>query len=93
MYKGSVCVSKKEFKPKRQAAKTYRNHEDFNYCQEHETRISDLALKRPKKGEPKILSTAGDECERVEVERRFSIVKRKCGIGLVIAKLRETALT
>ena len=32
-----------------------------------------------------------DECERVEVERRFSLAKRKCGMGLVIAKLRETA--
>ena len=31
-----------------------------------------------------------DECERVEVERRFSLAKRKCGMGLVTAKLRET---
>jgi len=27
----------------------------------------------------------------VEVERRFSLAKRKCGMGLVTAKLRETA--
>ena len=27
----------------------------------------------------------------MEVERRFSLAKRKCGIGLVTAKLRETA--
>ena len=32
-----------------------------------------------------------DECERVEVERRFSLAKRKCGMELVTAKLRETA--
>lgn len=32
-----------------------------------------------------------DECEREEVERRFSLAKRKCGMGLVTAKLRETA--
>ena len=32
-----------------------------------------------------------DECERVEVEHRFSLAKRKCGMGLVTAKLRETA--
>ena len=32
-----------------------------------------------------------DECERVEVKRRFSLAKRKCGMGLVTAKLRETA--
>ena len=27
----------------------------------------------------------------MEVERRFSLTKRKCGMGLVTAKLRETA--
>ena len=32
-----------------------------------------------------------DECERGEVERRFSLAKRKCGMGLVTAKLQETA--
>lgn len=30
-------------------------------------------------------------CERVEVERRFSLSKRKCGMGLITAKLQETA--
>ena len=32
-----------------------------------------------------------DECERVEVERKFSLGKRKCGKGLVTAKLEDTA--
>lgn len=32
-----------------------------------------------------------DECERVEVERRFSLAKRKCGMELVTTKLRKTA--
>ena len=27
----------------------------------------------------------------MEVERRFSLAKRKCGMGLVTAKLRDTA--
>jgi len=27
----------------------------------------------------------------VEVERRFSLAKRKCGMGRITAKLRETA--
>lgn len=31
-----------------------------------------------------------DECERVEVERRFGLAKRKCGMGLITARLRET---
>lgn len=32
-----------------------------------------------------------DQCERVEVERKFSLAKRKCGMGLVTAKLETTA--
>lgn len=32
-----------------------------------------------------------DECERVEVERKFSLGKRKCGMGLVTAKPEDTA--
>ena len=31
-----------------------------------------------------------DECERVEVERKFSLVKRKCGMGMIVTRLKET---
>ena len=33
-----------------------------------------------------------DKCERVEVEYRFSLAKRKCGLGLITTKLAETTL-
>lgn len=69
------------------ADKIYRNRENLNYCKELGIRLSGSALGRPKKGE----TDYRDECERVEVERRFSLAKRKCGMGLVTAKLRETA--
>ena len=47
---------------------------------------------RPKKGETRDKTQDyRDACERVEVERRFSLVKRKCSMELVTAKLRETA--
>ena len=47
---------------------------------------------RPKKGEDRNKAQDyRDECERVEVERKFSLGKRKCGMGLVTAKLEETA--
>ena len=50
------------------------------------------ALGRPGKGETRDKAQDDrDECHRVEVERRFSLAKRKCGMGLVTAKLRETA--
>ena len=74
------------------ADKLYRNRENLNYCKAHGIRLSGPALGRPKKGETiDKAQDYRDECERVEVERRFSLAKRKCGMGLVTAKLRETA--
>lgn len=74
------------------ADKIYRNRENLTYCKEHGIRLSGPALGRPKKGEIRDKTQDyRDECERVEVERKFSLAKRKCGMGLVTAKLRETA--
>ena len=72
--------------------KIYRNRENISYCKERGIRLSGPALGRPKKGEDRNkVQDYRDECERVEVERKFSLGKRKCGIGLVTAKLEETA--
>ena len=78
--------------PKRILAdKLYRNRSNLNYCKERGIRLSGPALGRPRKGEQRDgAQDYRDECERVEVERKFSLVKRKCGMGLVTAKLRET---
>ena len=74
------------------ADKIYRNQENLAYCKERGIRLSGPALGRPRKGEYRDKTQDyRDECERVEVERRFSLAKRKCGMGLVTAKLRETA--
>ena len=74
------------------ADKIYRNRENLSYCKMHGIRLSGPALGRPKKDETRDKAQDyRDECERVEVERRFSLAKRKCGMGLVTAKLRETA--
>lgn len=74
------------------ADKIYRNRENLRYCKEHGIRLSGPALGRPKKGDIRDKEQDyKDECERVEVERRFSLSKRKCGMGLVTAKLQETA--
>jgi len=62
------------------------------YCKEHGIRLSGPALGRPKKNEIRDKEQDyKDECERVEVERRFSLSKQKCGMGLVTTKLQETA--
>ncbi len=74
------------------ADKIYRNRDNLRYCKEHGIRLSGPALGRPKKNEIRDKEQDyKDECERVEVERRFSLSKRKCGMGLVTAKLQETA--
>ena len=74
------------------ADKIYRNRENLSYCRERGIRLSGPALGRPKKGETRDKAQDyRDECQRVEVERRFSLAKRKCGMGLVMARLRETA--
>ena len=72
--------------------KIYRTRENLRYCKEHNIRMSGPALGRPKRTtEYDAKQAHTDECERVEVERRFSLAKRKCGMGLVRAKLQETA--
>ena len=74
------------------ADKIYRNRENLSYCKARGIRLSGPALGRPKKGEDRNKAQDyRDECERVEVERKFSLGKRKCGMGLVTAKLEETA--
>ncbi|MGN1141116.1 MAG: transposase [Oliverpabstia sp.] len=72
------------------ADKIYRNRENLSYCKEHRLRLSGPALCHPKKSETKDKAQDyRDECKRVEMECRFSLVKRKCGMGLVTTKLRE----
>lgn len=73
------------------ADKIYRNRDNLAYCKLHQIRLSGPALGRPKKGEIRDKKRDyQDECERVEVERRFSLAKRKCGMGLIVTKLEET---
>lgn len=73
------------------ADKIYRNRDNLAYCKLHHIRLSGPALGRPKKNDIRDKKQDYlDECERVEVERRFSLAKRKCGLGLIMTKLEET---
>ncbi|HIY37577.1 MAG TPA: transposase, partial [Candidatus Agathobaculum merdigallinarum] len=55
-------------------------------------RLAGPALGRPRKDDHRDKTQDRlDECERVEAERRFSLAKRKCGMGMITARLRETA--
>jgi hypothetical protein len=73
------------------ADKIYRNRDNLAFCKLHHIRLSGPALGRPKKDEMRDKKQDyRDECERVEVERRFSLAKRKCGMGIIVTKLEET---
>jgi len=78
--------------PKRVLAdKIYRNRENLRFCKEHGIRLSGPALGRPRKDEQvNKQQDYADICERVEVERRISLAKRKCGLGLLTTKLAAT---
>ena len=73
------------------ADKIYRNRENLAYCAERKIRLSGPALGRPKKDEIRNKKQDYiDETERIEIERKFSLAKRKCGIGLIVTRLQET---
>ena len=73
------------------ADKIYRNRDNLSYCKQHNIRLSGPALGRPKKdAEIDKKQNYIDECERVEVERKFSLAKRKCGMGIIVTRLKET---
>ena len=76
------------------ADKIYRNRENLNFCKENEIRLAGPALGRPKKDAiVNRVQNYLDECERVEVERAFSLAKGKFGMGLIRARLEDTTKT
>ena len=74
------------------ADKIYRNRDNLAYCKQHGIRLSAPAPGRPRKVVAADKKQAYlDECERVEVERRFSLAKRKCGMCLITVRLSPNA--
>lgn len=71
----------------------YRNRENISYCSNLGIRLSGKKLGRPKKdtdskAEKKIAYQ--DNTDRIEVERKFSLAKRKFGLGLLLTKREDT---
>ena len=71
----------------------YRNRENITFCSSLDIRISGKKLGRPKKdtdskAEKKIAYQ--DNTDRIEVERKFSLAKRKFGLGLLLTKREDT---
>ena len=73
------------------ADKIYRNRENLSYCAAHNVRLSGPALGRPRKNEVRDKKRDyQDQADWVEVERQFSLAKRKCGLGMIMTRLEET---
>lgn len=70
--------------------KIYRNRISLQFCKEH-----GIHLYGPKLGSPTAQGTEQkkqnyiDEGNRIEVERRYSLAKRKCGLWLIVTKLKD----
>lgn len=73
------------------ADQIYRNRTNRAFCTEHGIRISGPALGRPQKdNKADKKQDYMDNNDRIEVERAFSLAKRKYGLGLITAKLDTT---
>jgi hypothetical protein len=75
------------------ADQIYRNRDNIAFCNGLGIRLSGKRLGRPKrdadsKAEKKIAYQ--DNTDRIEVERKFSLAKRKFGLGLLLTKREDT---
>lgn len=71
------------------ADKIYRNRDNISWCTERNIRLSGPALGKKNTFIDK-KQDYRDICDRVEVERCFSLAKRKCGLGQIFTRLKET---
>ncbi len=73
--------------------KIYRNRDNITFCSDLRIRLSGKRLGRPKKNadtkEDK-KTAYQDNTDRIEVERKFSLTKRKLGHGLLLTKREDT---
>ena len=73
--------------------KIYRTRDNLRFCKDHHIEISGPKLGRPAAGKPKASKDERqDEKDRIEVERFFSLDKRRNGAGLIMTKLSDTTL-
>lgn len=71
----------------------YRNRDNITFCSNLGIRLSGKRLGRPKKdSDTKAESKVAyqDNTDRIEVERKFSLAKRKFGLGLLLTKREDT---
>ena len=75
------------------ADQIYRNRANINFCKENGIRLSGKKLGRPKLRDIDKKTEYKDNTDRIEVERKFSLAKRKFGLGLLYTKLKSTTVS
>ena len=75
------------------ADQIYRNRDNINYCSGLGIRLSGKRLGRPRKdtdSKSEKKTAYKDNTDRIEVERKISLAKRKFGLGLLLTKREDT---
>jgi IS5 family transposase len=83
------------------ADKIYQTRENRNYCKERNIRMTGKPLGRPAKKteenkqklEEEKKQRYQDDIDRIAIEGRFGVGKRRYGLGLIKSKLKETSET
>ena len=83
------------------ADKIYQNRENRKFCKDNNIRMTGKPLGRPKKETEKNKDQLDkekkqryqDDIDRIAIEGRFGVGKRKYGLGLIKSKLKETSET
>ena len=74
----------------------YRTESNLAFCKKNGIRIRGKKRRRPFSDEKinrKIVKTAAmDNSDRIQIERYFSVAKRKNGMGLITKKREDTSL-
>lgn len=74
----------------------YRTRKNLDFCKEHDIRISGPKLGRrarsAKSSRAERCSEIKDQTDRIEIERYFSVAKRRNGMGLIKRKREDTSL-
>jgi hypothetical protein len=77
-----------------QADQIYRNRANLAFCKEHGIRLSGAKLGRPAKNtERDRENEALDHRERIIIEGRNGMAKRRFGLDLIMSILPETSMT
>ena len=77
-----------------QADQIYRNRENIRFCKENSIRLSGPRLGRPDPDAQRNRELERkDNSERNIIEGRIGIVKRRFGLNLIMAYLKQTAMT